>query len=170
MSTITWPKGSADFYRQIQAAAPTILGGSMLVLDPSSGSKGSMPGFAIFREGELVRSGTLHIEHKLVVTTRLEQLYDRAAALLPEPPDVFAIESIHKGMAHPFLLWAVGTSFAAVRAPIKVQVPIAFWKAFAKTQTDYEKSDESDAVMMGQALLAYCRERCETKWTNLDAS
>lgn len=158
MSNIVWPKGSADFYRQAQAAAPTILRGTMVVIDPSSGSKGSMPGFAIFSHGLLKRSGTLHIEHKLVVTTRLEQLYDRAQELLPEPPDVFAIESIHKGMAHQFLLWAVGASFAAVRAPIKLQVPIAFWKAYAKTQADYEKGDESDAIMMGQALIAYCKE------------
>lgn len=155
---VTWPNGNKPFYITLKGLRDEVLTGTVVALDPSSGSRDSQPGYAVFVNGVLTSRGTLRVSPKLPIYERLQLLYDRVAAILPAPPDVFAIEKIHKGMSHQFLQWAVGVSIAAARGKRTLEVPIAFWKAYAKLQPEYGKGDEADAVAIGASIIQYCKE------------
>jgi hypothetical protein len=158
--TVTWPNGLVDFYAALHSLAPLILGGTLAVIDPSIGSRDSQPGFAVFHQGRIQVSGTLEIPWRETSYRRLQLLYERVAVLLPAPPDVFAVEEIHKSICKVNLLWAVGVSIAAAQAPQTIEIPLSHWKALAKATPDYKKGDEADARMMGESLIAWCREHC----------
>lgn len=112
-----------------------------------------MPGFAVFKQGRLSLSGELDIPSSKPIHERLRILYDKAAALTPEPPDLLLIEEIKGTMAHEFLKWAVGVTMAAVRAPIYLGVPINCWKSVAQVTPGYSKGNAADAVIIGDTVI-----------------
>lgn len=132
-----------------------ILTGTVLAIDPSSGAwsqknkEQSHPGWARFHAGVLVASGVVPMDGKKQnIFQRLRMLYD---ALGTERPDVLVVEQIRGTMAHQFLKWSVGVIIAAVRATHTVEMPIATWRAYAGK--GHKKSDENDAIVMGQTLV-----------------
>lgn len=158
MTTIPWPKALPAFYSTLHANCGTILGGTLVTIDPSIGSASSSPGYAMFFEGRLQISGTLYINHRESVYKRTRRLYETVATLLPTPPDVLGIEGLPSSFANVKTIWAVGLSIAAADAMLTLEIPIPFWKAFAKQKAGYAKGDEADAIVMGEALIAYCQE------------
>jgi len=161
---VKWPKGDA-FYKSVEAHAAKIVTGTMLTVDPSSGSANSMPGWALFRGGKLVKSGTIKIPLTLNINGRLGYLYDQLVKLRADIGhiDVLSIELISKNMSHEYLFYAIGVFMAALQADVEIKCPIHCWKAVAKHYPEYEKGDESDAVMFGQTLLARARETFPTR-------
>lgn len=150
---IKWPAKYNSFYKTIKKQAKVITTGVVVAIDPASGS-GSYPGFAVFVEGKLVRSGTVTCDSKLPVNQRLHILYDRINSL-EEAPDVLVIEQIRGHMSHAYLKFAVGMAMTAVRAPVCIEMPINVWKAYVgKT---HNKSDENDAIALGETLIALAR-------------
>lgn len=154
MADVVWPKGYAAFYSKVAEHKDKILGGTLLAIDPSSGSGKSMPGFAVFEAGILVNCGTIAFpKKKAPVYDRLQHLTEQVAKILPTPPDVLVIEEIHKNIAHLYLLWSVGVSIAAAKSPVTFELPINCWKALAKVSDDYHKTDAEDAVIIGRTLI-----------------
>lgn len=153
MNVIEWPKGLQPTYAAIKKHKDIILGGTVLAIDPSSGSANSMPGFSIWTGAELVLSGTIKIDSKKVIYHRLTDLYFKIFELTEVRPDVLVIESVNKMQAHAFLLWAVGVSIAAAAAPVSIEIHNCLWKAVAKATPAYKKSDAADAEMMGRAVI-----------------
>ena len=154
---ITWPKGPTNerFYRTIKKHAKVVLNGTVLAIDPSSGSDESMPGFAVFKQGELVMSGTIKLPH-IELHGRLYALYDKIQALLGSPPDLLVVEDI-AGQIHKYLHYAVGVSIAAARSPLSLRIGLPVWKAVAKADPKYVKSDVNDAIKMGEAVVLLAR-------------
>jgi hypothetical protein len=154
---VKWPLGPTALYSSIYFRREIITTGTVLAIDPSSGSKTSQPGFAVFREGKLEASGIIEIDHKIDINIRLQILYRKIRNLLPVQPDVFLIEQIG-GKAHHVLLEAVGVSIAAAETPIVLRVHNRFWKAWAAQSPEYSKNDAADARMIGESVIQAARE------------
>jgi hypothetical protein len=156
---VKWPKGHGKYLLQVKAAADKILSGFLLALDPSSGGKGSAPGYAIFHAGELQSSGEIYLPYK-VAYERLNSLFDELKKLVPDPPDVCCIEEIRGvGKFAPIqLVWSVGVSMVAVRSPILIETPILQWRALAAVTPEYKKDNAADAIMIGKAVILRARD------------
>lgn len=152
---------------QAKRAKKSILEGSMLVIDPSSGSAQSLPGYALFDKGELTDSGVIELVVGRELPRRLQQLADSLRKDF-DKVDVLAIEDIpvrghgtHAG-AHASLLKSVGTIFSAAQYDKYVEVHIQTWKAFLRRRAeefpDYAKGDEWDAIIMGYCLINIAQE------------
>src|SRR5690606_29900758 len=96
MTVINWPKDIGLLELKIRPHADLILTGTVLAVDPSSGSRDSQPGWAFFSEGEYLMGGTLKINHKNDIYQRLIDLYKGLNTLTDTTPDVMVIEKIHK--------------------------------------------------------------------------
>lgn len=155
---IAWSGGSRIFYAALRDLSDIILGGTFIAVDPSIGSRDSMPGFAIFHKGKLQVSGTAKIDFRATPYDRLRMVHKWMQALLPGPPDLLAVEAIPKSLGHQFTLWAVSATITGADAPRTIEVPIPFWKSYAKQRVGYLKGDEADAIVIGEAMVAYCRE------------
>jgi hypothetical protein len=148
---VRWPNGCAPFYLKVRQNAERIRTGTVLAIDPSSGGS-SLPGFAVFRAGELLTSGEISFPKKQDVYTRIQRLYDEIRKLAE--PDVLAIEEIRgANFSHQYLRWSVGVSIAAGRAPVTVEVPIVAWKAVAKADEQYFKGNAQDSEKIGEAII-----------------
>ena len=136
-----------------------ILGGLMLCIDPSSGSRGSMPGYAYFQAGELIESGIIEVNPNQKPHIRLAEigaiLRDREQ--FPEP-DVLILEEIKsiRGKFKPpmSLLWACGVIASSFSCPLIEVAP----KLWTKIRDDaYEKSDEEDARYIGKYVIGLAK-------------
>lgn len=153
-----WPTGLVSFYKDLSRVAPKVLYGTLVTVDPSIGSRDSQPGYAVFEKGVLSMSGTMAIDHKLSVYKRARLLHEMFSLMLPAPPDVLGIERLPTSFANVRCIWSAGITVAAMNATQTIEICIPFWKAYAKTRPKYVKGDEADAVVMGEALIAYCKE------------
>jgi len=150
---VKWPQGYTTFYRQVRAAAPQILTGTLLAIDPGS----VCAGYAVFVAGVLVKSGTIKLP-SAVIYDRLKYLY-RAIGEIVENPTVTVIEEIRgQNFSHRFLIYSIGVSIAATSAPITIELPLNVWKALAKATPEYKKTDENDGIMIGASLIRLARE------------
>jgi hypothetical protein len=127
-----------------------ILKGTMLAVDPSSGSKDSRPGYALFESGKLVESGTVSIDYRQKIDKRLQDLQDKLEDSHFHP-DILIIERIRGMRSHIYLHWAVGVIVATIRSDLVVEMPTSMWRKYVTN--DYIKSDAMDAVSMGVAAI-----------------
>lgn len=132
-------------------------GGVALAIDPSSGSAGSLPGFALFKAGRLVDAGVIEIPRTGHIGNRLFKLRE---ALLTEfkRPDILIVELIapvmpakngnflHRSAAA--LIKSVGAILSTWDVPI-IEVSPVTWHSV--TPSDYVKGDCMDAQMIGYA-------------------
>ncbi len=145
-----------------------VLDGPMLVVDPASGAKESLPGYAVFVRGVRVESGTIDVggpempRHK-----RLKELARTLREDFPQWPTwaVVVIEDVpmqfHEGKGRGkrsslagqvTLHKACGAVESAVETDIVLYVAPATWWAHAGKHR-HIKGDENDAVAMGECVL-----------------
>jgi hypothetical protein len=158
MTEVIWPKGkkTAAFRRKVERHTHELLTGSLLAVDPASGST-SMPGYALFTQGRLVECGVITIEYSDKAQERLASLAECMRRNFPSV-DVLVVEELRGPKVHNVLHWATGTIISMVKAGVLIEAPTAWWKAYAKTQPGYEKADDQDALMIGETVLAIARE------------
>lgn len=129
-----------------------ILSGTILCVDPSSGSAGSMPGYAVYRNSHLIESGTLKINHKMEIGGRLRQIVELLQELEERlHPHLLIIERIRGFRAHNYLRWSCGVIVAALTCP-HIELCISTWRAWIDRAT-YQKGDEQDAIQFGEAAI-----------------
>lgn len=145
----------AGTHDKIRSCRDLILAGTMLVVDPSSGSKDSKCGYAYYVAGDLVVSGTVDIDHRLPIEQRLANTFDWFSANYNQP-DMLIIEEIRGRLAHVYLLWSVGVIIAAARASQVIEMNIGTWKR--RAGDDYVKSDEEDAKAIGRVTIQLAEE------------
>jgi Holliday junction resolvasome RuvABC endonuclease subunit len=139
----------------------TAIGGFMIVIDPSSGSDESQPGYAMFESGHLIEHGTIEIG-----TKRSSSLGNRLHMLkcfLEEEfqePDVIVVERCPFNYANSSaakLQQVMGVVKSIWDVPV-IEVSPASWKKriplIEQLGLTYEKSDAMDAVAMGVCCLA----------------
>jgi hypothetical protein len=151
-------------YKQIEENMKSIISGVVVAIDPSIGSSSSMPGYAVYRVGELIESGTFVIEHRGVHTAdRLRSLHNHVRKLYAKyDPDVLVYEDIpasrHGGSAgsQASLLKAVGAILAVPGTTGHVGIYPVSWKSEAR-DTYVKKGDEADAVEIGYVAIAVAK-------------
>jgi len=144
-----------DVYRDIHHNIDLILNGIMIVIDPSSGSKKSKTGYAVYDCGVCMDSGIIEIDHRKHVSERLQDTYDFLTANYCQP-DLLVIERIRGSMAHVYLHWAVGVIQTAVRAGTVIELNTGMWKN--KARPEYIKGDREDALEMGYVVTKIASE------------
>lgn len=155
-------KGSAC-YQAILGCYDTLLEETVLCIDPSSGSRSSMPGWALYEGGRLLESGTLILDHTQPLPYRLKILAECVDALYQKfDPDVLVHEEIaaqghgRDAGGHASLLKSVGV-IQSISGPLHtVGIYPVSWKARARKT--YVKSDENDAIEIGWVVLEQARE------------
>ena len=149
-----------------------ILTGTILCIDPSSGSASSMPGYAIYKESKLVDSGILEVETvSKEIPVRLKEIGDMLRDGFDDY-DVLVIEFIspvHGGGGmrqaffqakfHASLLKSVGCVLGTVNRKHTVQIHPRTWQKYRDEY--YEKSDHKDAEYMGICAIAMAKEMKE---------
>ena len=148
----------------INPVKATILSGTVLAVDPSSGSKESMPGYAIFKAGIFVDSGVIRIQHRQTLQQRLFDLRESLQNDFKDlAPDVLVVENIppfiaSKGGGAAFgatksilsLHKAVGVTVSCFSCPLIEVSPIS-WRKYIPE--NYRKTDENDSIMMALTVL-----------------
>ena len=132
-----------------------LLRGTVLAIDPSIGSNSSMPGWAIYSQGNLIDSGIIEIVPKQEVPIRLQILSRKVRQLeLMYKPDILVYEDIpsqrHGGgnaNAHASLLKALGAILSVEGPAAHIGLHPQTWKRLARD--GYTKGDEEDAIEMG---------------------
>lgn len=151
---------TSQAYQQIQGCLLQLQSGVVVAIDPSIGSSSSQPGFAVYREGDLVTSGTFQIEATLPVWTRLHKLVHQLRHLYKEwSPDVLVFEdipSLRQGggnaNAHASLLKAVGAILSVSGPDYYVGLMPLSWKRMVRST--YVKGDRQDAEEIGHIAIS----------------
>jgi hypothetical protein len=156
---------STKVWGEIRNALPEILDGVILSIDPSSGSTSSMPGWALYRKGELVESGIIEISYQHELPYRLRELHKYMHQLIDEfSPDVLVYEDLpprhYRGgksayhgndKGHASLLKSLGVIISIPGPDFYVGIHPLTWKRLVRE--DYVKGDESDAIEMGYIVI-----------------
>lgn len=149
---------TTQVYEQASKCTQFLLGGVVIAVDPSIGSTSSMPGYAVYRAGQLVESGILSVHPGNSVPHRLNQVSVKLRQLYNEYiPDVLVYEDIpaqrHGGSAvsHASLLKAVGAVLSVAGPEYYVGIFPVTWKRLVSP--GYVKSDEQDAIELGRIVI-----------------
>lgn len=138
-------------YRQI------LLTGRVSVFDPSSGSRGSMPGYAISVGGRFAEAGTIRLPLEAELHVRLQALR-RCLTTQFTTPDVLVTENLPpfvNGFNKSILSLhkSVGVIVSSFDCPALVEVAPSMWHKF-EPEGGYFKSDVNDAIIMLYVTLA----------------
>ena len=139
-----------------------IFNGQILVIDPSSGSKNSQPGYAIYKYGILQDSGIIQIQYKTGLNNRLYQL-SRSLREQFETPDILVTENIPPvimgksgspggffNMSMLSLQKSIGVVISCFDCPLIEVAPVSWRRNIPE---GYLKTDENDSIMMGFTVL-----------------
>jgi len=145
---------------EVEQYQDILLNGEMLAVDPSSGSSGSLPGYALFRKGQLVDAGTIELPRGTRPLSNRLYLLRNALATSFDKPDLLTIELIspvmpskggtflHKNASS--LIKSVGSILSTWDVPVLEVSPMT-WHSMTPPQ--YKKDDVQDACMIGWAVF-----------------
>lgn len=153
-------KYKSKLAQEVSQYSDILQNGEMLAVDPSSGSQGSLPGYALFRKGKLVDAGTIELprgtrplaNRLFLLRDTLEKAFDK--------PDLLTIELIspvmpakggaflHKHASS--LIKSVGSILSTWDVPVLEVSPMT-WHSM--TPPEYKKDDVQDACMIGWAVF-----------------
>jgi len=156
------------YERAVRKNREIIKKGKLLAIDPSSGSRSSMPGYALYKRGNLETCGMISIPLDGVNRHLYKRLrYLNQSLEMFKTVDVLLIEEIPlKGggraiSGHISLLQAVGVIIASVQAGVVIPVPICVWKK--NLSPDYKKTDVNDALALATTTLNLANREEERK-------
>lgn len=142
-----------------------ILRGSVLVIDPSSGSRSSSPGYAEIVNGEIVDSGTIEIPYSKKVHERLRNIKTSLdKEFTSRKYDLLVLEALNihqfkRMRAGSLLIESVGVFLACIPSDEVLYVSPVSWHAYVRRTygDNYEKSDEKDARMMAELVISIAK-------------
>lgn len=161
-----------------------ILSGRIVCIDPSSASKSSKPGYAIFEAGVLVEAGILDIADKYDLRVRLRLVHEELQQFI-EGTNLVIIEAIPlrpirtkldaaasgktwmNAKAFSSLTQALGVTKAAFPKEIpQLDLPATLWNRVAREQGwgmsdtgEVIKTDTTDAVRIGMTAIHLVSEK-----------
>jgi len=135
------------------------LTGTMICIDPTSGGTSkagekSVAGYAIFRKGQLLKSGTIEYPEEKVVFKRLKNVFNEIRSQFKGTYELLVLEDIRGYRAQQSLIQSCGVYIVGLKYNEFLQLNISTWKAVAKHWGGYFKDDEQDAIYMGYAAIA----------------
>lgn len=145
-----------NLQKQAEKNLQALIEGHVLAIDPSSGSRDSMPGYAVFFKGQLLDSGLIEVARGRELNRKLFIIGETLRTQF-EVPDILVVEHIPPFMRGSgfsksivSLQRAIGMIIGSIDRPL-VEVPPITWHKLAPK--DYTKTDEKDAVMIGYAAI-----------------
>lgn len=149
---------NTKLYKDVSKCYDMALDGTLLAVDPSTGSGSSMPGYAVYRKGQLVESGIIQVNP---YDKRNQKLFSIANSFRNEfaEPDVLAIENVPPvqfkgGKMSPWSVAAIQRSIGAIISVFNcgyIEVAPKAWQRFKPE--GYEKTDEWDAIAIGNCVI-----------------
>lgn len=137
------------FRKDIAPVAYTVLKGRLLSIDPGS----NVLGWAMFDKGELIESGSIAAHPKNKPHKRIISIMHDLKDVTKKACDVLCVEQMFK--FNPSLIWSVGAVIEAKQPELFVEIPVRLWTA--RCPPDYQKTDENDAIMIGETLIYHAR-------------
>lgn len=142
-------------YQAIRECTFPLQHGIVIAIDPSIGSSSSMPGYAIYKAGELLGSGIFELDLAKDRPHRLQQLaYMLRKLYTTWKPDVLVYEEVPamrhgfgNAVSHASLLNAVGVVLSISGPDYFVGIMPVSWKG--QVRSTYAKGDEADAIEFG---------------------
>lgn len=142
--------------QELSALGRIPIEGMLLAVDPSSGSRESQPGFALFMDGVLKEAGTIRVTpgdniHKRLYELRRSLMEDFAV------PHMLVTENLPPFMSGGFnrsvlnLHYSVGVIMSVFLCPC-ARVHPKGWRAHIDADK-YIKSDRNDAIMLGYTAI-----------------
>jgi hypothetical protein len=160
---VTVKKKPTKLSQSVKKCAKELTTGTVLAIDPSIGSQSSSMGYAVYKAGQLIDAGKLDIRSSLSKHKKLRMIRDCLMTEF-ENPDVLVIEwippmRINKGGPQAGSLtqgWvnlhqAAGAAMASVETNHVVEVAPVTWRKYINSE--YEKGDVADAVLIGYAAI-----------------
>lgn len=153
-----------------------ILNGAFLCIDPSSGSAsnvkkgwtGSMPGYAVFRKGTLLRSGTIEVPEKLLkgpnyLLHRLQFIANALRRKFPKKFKLLVIEHIYFKPGRNTNMQsfqALNQSVGAIAAALQWRkvLGVIAWEWAKHKPEGYLKGDANDAISIGNFVINIAKE------------
>lgn len=129
--------------------------GSILAIDPSSGSVSSQPGYALYKDMKLVEAGHIRVTPKNSIHKRLWELRDSLMNDF-ETPDLLVTEHIGSSLwgsnnqGALALQYSVGVIMSVFDCPL-VKVSPLTWRKYIPD--GYIKTDANDAIMLGYTAM-----------------
>jgi hypothetical protein len=148
------PKKQSKLEASLAPYVQYALSGKVLAIDPASGYN-SMPGYALFDNGELKDWGVIDIKYDKDVYRRLHQLLVALQSQF-QCPDLLVVEGMMPAISGfmnksaTSLQRAVGVTIAAFPCPV-VEVSPMYWHK--RCPPNYVKSDDHDAYMLGYSAI-----------------
>jgi hypothetical protein len=150
-------------YGDIESNLQGLIHGLVVSIDPSIGSTSSMPGWAVYRRGELINADIFVINPAHSVPDRLRTLHNHVRRLYKKyNPDVLVYEDIPaqrqgggNANAHSSLLKALGVILSVPGPDGYVGLMPVSWKGEARDT--YTKSDVNDAIEMGYVAITVAK-------------
>lgn len=165
MKKATVPKPKTSWERAVARYAERVLTTTVLSVDPSSSSRGSQPGYALFRGGVLQEAGVLDIPPGLPLNQKLGRLVQDLQSGFTGV-DILILEYISpffaKQRSHMSLQRACGAIMGAVPADICLECPPQTWHLLAPE--NYVKTDMNDAILMGTATFVTASKLLGLPW------
>jgi hypothetical protein len=136
----------------------------MLCVDPSTGSRSSLPGFAWYEAGILVESGEITVDPE---ANRSKRLYEISRTIKEEfeTPEILVVEYIPpvtyrtgnrmNGISLMALQKAIGAIIATHPFEHLLEIPAAAWRAHKPD--NYVKTDEMDSICLGLCAINTAR-------------
>ena len=149
-------------YESVSKLTTPLLTGMVLVIDPSIGSTSSSPGWAIYKQGELLDSGTLSTGGSGTELWRRARTLGNSIKVLSSIhnfdlliyEDIPATSSFNQN-AVASLLKAVGIVLACSKSEYVLGIHPASWRNYVRPE--YKKGDKEDAEEIGHIAIALAK-------------
>lgn len=151
------PKQLSKLEQSVILYSEALLRGTVLAIDPSSGSTNSRPGYALFKAGKFIDGGILTLKVHSKLNSRL---FDLGKTLREEfeTPDVLVTENIApigvntgiRASSLTSLQKSIGVVISSFECPLVEVAPISWRKYIPAT---YVKRDDNDALMMAYTAI-----------------
>lgn len=149
-------------YGEVSKLTTPLLTGMVLVIDPSIGSTSSSPGWAIYKQGELLDSGTLSTGGSSTELWRRARTLGNSIKVLSSTynfdlliyEDIPATSSFNQN-AVSSLLKAVGIVLACSKSEHVLGIHPASWRNYVRPE--YKKGDKEDAEEIGYIAISLAK-------------
>lgn len=156
----------------IQPILDRILNGEVLAIDPSSGSRDSLPGYAIFRAGAFVDGGLIQLpvgsslQNRLYnLSTCLREQFKCPSVLVTEKIAPITMNTGFHANSMLSLQKSIGVVISSFDCPLLEVAPITWRKNIPE---NYVKRDDNDALMMAFTVIKKAHALAKKREIGLD--
>lgn len=151
-------------YKELYKCRKVILNGTFISIDPSIGSRSSMPAWAVYKKGRKIAADTFDINADATLHQRAQELHSQVYRLYKQyKPKLLVYEDIpdrayggRSATGHASLLKAVGIILGVPGPREGVGLRPTVW--IPRARKSYVKGDMQDAIEIGYVAIKLAKE------------